>query len=111
MPRTKKNPDVEQTAEVATQTQEPKKRGRKPREKRIVVSPGISHGNRLNTILKCMIDEHVTIADLAEQIGITRQGMTLRFKADDCRLSDMEEMAEALGYTFKWEFIKKEENK
>jgi len=100
-------------AQKTTQSKKPAqpaevKKERKPREKRIVVSPGLNHGTRLNPVLKYMIDEHTTISELAEAIGITRQGMTLRFKADDCRLSDMEQMAEVMGYEFKWEWVKKE---
>jgi len=33
--------------------------------------------------------------------------MSLRFINDDCKLSDMEKMAEALGYEFAWTLTKK----
>ena len=55
------------------------------------------------------MDENVSLSELGRRIGISRQSMSTRFAVDDCKVSDMEKMADALGYEFIWSFRKKEQ--
>lgn len=75
--------------------------------RRLSVSATPNRGERLKPILHVLLEENITIAQLAEKCEITRQGMNLRFTKDDCNLTDMEKMAEVLGYDFNWTFTKK----
>ena len=65
-------------------------------------------GPRLRKTLDYLIDEHISLAELARRCQLSRQGMSLRYAMDDCKLSDMEKMAEAAGYEFRWDWVKKE---
>ena len=70
------------------------------------VTATAKRGERLKPLIHALIDENVTIAQLAEKCGMSRQGMNLRFAKDDCNLSDMETMCEVLGYKFEWHITK-----
>jgi len=76
---------------------------------RLPLSTGVKHGKRLTPVLKYLIDESISLSELARRCGLTRQAMSLRIAKDDCRLSDLEQMAEAAGYTLEWSWKKKEE--
>ena len=59
-------------------------------------------------IKKILIDEDLTQAELAEKIGTSQQKMNAKLKRDNFSNKEMQEIAEALGYELKIEFIKKE---
>lgn len=89
------------TAAEAVET--PKTRARLP------FSPGTKKGYRLRPVFDYLMDENVSLSELGRRVGISRQSMSTRFATDDCKVSDMEKMAEALGYEFVWSFKKKSE--
>ena len=57
---------------------------------------------RLHPVRRVLFEENVSYAQLAQACKCSKQNMSLRFINDDCKLSDMEKMAEALGYEFSW---------
>lgn len=59
-------------------------------------------------IKKILIDEELTQAELAERIGTSQQNMNAKLKRDNFSNKEMQDIAEALGYELKIEFIKKE---
>jgi hypothetical protein len=73
------------------------------------VLPGKKKGMRLRPFFDILVDNNMSIAELARRCGMAKQSMSTRFAVDDCRCSDMEEMAEALGYKFVWYLEPKEE--
>ena len=66
---------------------------------------------RLYAVKLALFEENVSYAELAQHCKCTKQNMSMRFINDDCKLSDMEKMAEALGYEFSWTFTKKKSKK
>lgn len=68
-----------------------------PRNVRRVL-PGKKKGTRLRPIFDLLVDQNTSISELARRCGIAKQSMSTRFSVDDCRLSDLEKMADALGY-------------
>ena len=44
----------------------------------------------------------MSISELARRCGIAKQSMSTRFAVDDCRVSDLEQMAEAVGCKLVW---------
>lgn len=62
---------------------------------------------RLQPVRRVLFEENVSYAQLAQACKCSKQNMSLRFINDDCKLSDMEKMAEAIGYDFSWTFTKK----
>ena len=74
---------------------------------RMPFSPGTKKGVRLRPLFNYLMDENVSLSELGRRVGISRQSMSTRFAVDDCKVSDMEKMAEALGYEFVWSFKKK----
>ena len=74
---------------------------------RMPFSPGTKKGFRLRPVFDYLMDENVSLSELGRRVGISRQSMSTRFAVDDCKVSDMEKMAEALGYEFVWSFKKK----
>ena len=73
------------------------------------VFPGKKKGSRLRPLFDVLVDENMSISELARRCGMAKQSMSTRFAVDDCRVSDMEQMAEALGYKFVWYLEPKEE--
>lgn len=59
-------------------------------------------------IKKILIDEDLTQADLAEKVGTSQQNMNAKLKRDNFSNKEMQEIADALGYELKIEFIKKQ---
>ena len=92
---------AEKTAAEGPETQ--KSRARLP------FSPGTKKGYRLRPVFDYLMDENVSLSELGRRVGISRQSMSTRFAVDDCKVSDMEKMAEALGYEFQWTFKKNEQ--
>lgn len=66
---------------------------------------------RLQPVKRVLFEENVSYAQLAQACKCSKQNMSLRFINDDCKLSDMEKMAEALGYEFTWTFTKKKKSR
>lgn len=58
-------------------------------------------------IKKILIDEELTQAELAEKIGTSQQNMNAKLKRDNFSNKEMQEIANALGYDLKIEFIKR----
>ena len=95
-----KNAAVESAAEAV---QAPNSRVRMP------FSPGTKKGARLRPVFDYLMDENVSLSELGRRVGISRQSMSTRFAVDDCKMSDMEKMADALGYDFEWTFKKRQQ--
>lgn len=58
-------------------------------------------------IRKIMIDEDITLTSLAEKLNVTQQNMSAKFKKNDFRISELNSIAEAIGYEVNISFIKK----
>lgn len=56
-------------------------------------------------IKKLLIDADMSVTDLAETIGTSRQNLNNKLKRKDMKLSDLSEILDKIGY--KIEFIKK----
>ena len=76
---------------------------------RLPFSPGTKKGARLRPVFDFLMDENVSLSELGRRVGISRQSMSTRFAVDDCKMSDMEKMADALGYDFEWTFKKRQQ--
>ena len=59
-------------------------------------------GPRLDPLLVQMFADKVSIKELAQRLGMTQAAVNDWFKNDDCKLSRLEQMAEALGYKLRW---------
>ena len=51
----------------------------------------------------------ISVAELARRLDRTPQNFSNQLKRNDFRLSDLQKIAAALGYTFEYNFVKKEE--
>lgn len=71
---------------------------------------GKKKGWRLRPVFDILIDENISISELARRCGMAKQSMSARFCVDDCRLSEFEKMVDALGYELKMEIKKKVED-
>lgn len=58
-------------------------------------------------IKKILIDKDLNQGDLAEKLGTSQQNMNAKLKRDNFSNKEMIEIAEALGYELKIEFVKK----
>lgn len=87
-----------------------KKTIKRPNYKRSPLDEDAKRGERLKPVLKYLIEKDVTVAELAEKCGISRQAMNKRLIKDNCSMKDMEEMARAAGYKFVWEWVSDDEN-
>lgn len=54
-----------------------------------------------------MMDENVSVADLADRLGLSRQSVNRWFQVDDVRFTNLEDMVDALGYDLEWDLIKR----
>ncbi len=75
---------------------EPSKRSVRPMTK--------LNNDRLKPVLEYLFLKNISIPDLANKLGITRGGLAFRLKEGSCMMSDMEEMADAAGYRFVWDW-------
>ena len=64
-------------------------------------------GRRLRPVIIAMMDENVSISDLADRLGLSRQSVNRWFQVDDIRVTSLEEMVDALGYELEWKLVKK----
>ncbi len=55
-------------------------------------------GPRLAKLRHALNDEGITLTELGKRCNLTRNGVSLRFYNDDCKLSELEKMVEAIGY-------------
>lgn len=58
-------------------------------------------------IKKILIDESITQTELAKNLNTSSGNLTNKLRRNDFRISELEEISEALGYELKIEFIKK----
>ena len=58
-------------------------------------------------IKKILIEEELTQAQLAEKIGTSQQNINAKIRRDNFNEKEIKEIANALGYELKIEFIKK----
>lgn len=65
-------------------------------------------GKRLRPVIIAMMDENVSISDLADKLGLSRQSVNRWFQIDDVKFTSLEEIGEALGYDLEWKFVKKD---
>ena len=65
-------------------------------------------GPRMDRILVMMFAENISMKELATRLGLTVQAVNDYFHNDDCKLSRLEEITDACGYSLKWELVKKE---
>ena len=56
----------------------------------------------LRPVLGYLFEKNITIPDLARRCGITPAGMAFRLREGVCMMSQIEEMAAAVGYRFVW---------
>ena len=56
-------------------------------------------------IKKMLIDKEITQTELAEKLGIAAPTLSKKFKLDNWRESDLEEIARICGCTFVGKFI------
>ena len=71
----------------------PKRMRRPPKVK---LCESMSKTVRLRPVVDQMLAQDVSYSELSRQVGIKRQTMETRFKNDDCKMSDLEKMANAL---------------
>lgn len=79
-------------------------------QRKMPIQFGPKRGKRLAPVLMYLFQEGISIANLADRLGLSRQGISTRFVRDNCSMKDMEEMAAAAGYKFVWSWEKVEEN-
>lgn len=69
-----------------------------------------SKGKLVKEIRKLMLEDGVTTAELAEEIGQTRQALHKTFTSSaDIKVETIRQIVGALGYEFHYEFIRKDE--
>ena len=56
----------------------------------------------LRPVLGYLFEKNITIPDFARRCGVTPAGMAFRLREGVCMMSQMEEMAAAVGYRFVW---------
>lgn len=64
------------------------------------------NGKRMRPALDTILDENISIAELAEKMRMSRSSLNRWFQLDDARLSGLEELGKALGYHVEWKFVK-----
>lgn len=58
-------------------------------------------------IKKLLIDKGMTQTELAEKLNTSSGNLTNKLRRNDFRVSELEDIASAMGYDFKIEFIEK----
>lgn len=61
-------------------------------------------------IKKMLIDEDITQNDLAERIETSQQNLNAKLKRNNFSIKEMQQIADALGYELRIEFIKNKAN-
>lgn len=80
---------------------------RKRRPPKVKLCESMSKTVRLRPVVDKMLELDVSYSELSRRLGIRRQSMENRFKNDDCKMSDLEDMAKALGCNIVWTWRKK----
>lgn len=57
-------------------------------------------------IKKALLEKDMQVKDLAKLLNCTPENLYKKFKVDNWRENDVEEIAEVLGYTYKQSFEK-----
>lgn len=58
-------------------------------------------------IKKILIDEDMTISDLAKRLDVTQQNISAKLKKNDPRISEINKIADVLGYDVEIKFFKR----
>lgn len=58
-------------------------------------------------IKKILIEKDMTLTDLANKLGTSQQNISAKLKKNNPRISELKEIADALGYEFRIEFTEK----
>lgn len=61
-------------------------------------------------IKKILIDENITVSELANRLNTTQPNLSAKFRRNDFRVSEIEEITIALGYTLNLEIKKDQGN-
>ena len=61
---------------------------------------------RMRPAVDLLLDESISIAELAEKLGMSRSSLNRWFQLDDAKLSGLEEIGKVLGYHVEWKFVK-----
>ena len=80
---------------------------RKRRPPKVKLCESMSKTVRLRPLVDKMVELDVSYSELSRRLGIRRQSMENRFKNDDCKITDLEDMAKALGCNLVWTLKKK----
>lgn len=64
--------------------------------------------NITKKIKKLLIDADTSLSRLAELLGTSSNNLNNKFKRNDLRISEIENIANVLGYKVKLKFVKKE---
>lgn len=62
--------------------------------------------SRMRPVINLLLNESVSLSEIAERIGISRATVSRWLAADDTRLSYLEELGKSLGYHLEWRFVK-----
>lgn len=62
-------------------------------------------------IKKILIDENITVSELANKLNTTQPNLSAKFRRNDFRVSEIEEITSALGYSINLEIKKDLGNK
>ena len=82
------------------------KKKRKRRPPKVTLCESMSKTVRLRPVVDMMLARNVSYSELSRRVGIKKQTMDTRFKKDDCKMSALEKMAEALNCDLVWTFEK-----
>lgn len=58
-------------------------------------------------IKKILIDKDMTISDLATKLDVTQQNVSAKLKKNDPRISEINKIADVLGYDVEIKFFKR----
>lgn len=64
--------------------------------------------NIYNEIKKIMIDEKETVTSLAKKLNTSQQNLDAKMRRNNFRISDLEEILNALGYELEINFKKRD---
>ena len=70
------------------------------------INTGRAPSKRLRPAITLLLDESISIAELANRLGMARSSLNRWFQVDDIRLSSLEEIGKVLGYHVEWKFVK-----
>lgn len=77
------------------------------RETTQFLPPRVKIGPRMSPIVRIAEKQGMDIQELCRRSNLSRSGIYLKFANDDCKLSDLEKLADALGYNVRFSFKRK----